>query len=183
MRSEAAMLDQLGEWTRTDTCGALRASDIGRDVTLLGWVHRVRDLGALVFLDVRDQKNHSGDAVNPRMPTGEIEVAAVELRVLNDAAVPPFQIADEAALASDDLRLRYRYLDLRRPALQANIGLRNRVTMAVRRYFDAQGFWEVETPVLGKSTPEGRATTSCRAGCTRASSTPCRSRRRSSSRS
>ena len=182
------MLDQLGDWTRTDTCGALRASDIGREVTLLGWVHRVRDLGALVFLDVRDRygltqvvvqegqafletakhlraefvigvkgvvRARAGDAVNPRMPTGEVEVAAVEFRVLNDAAVPPFQIADEAALASDDLRLRYRYLDLRRPALQANLGLRHRVTMAVRRYFDAHGFWEVETPVLGKSTPEG----------------------------
>ena len=89
------------------------------------------------------------------MPTGEVEVAAAELRVLNEAAAPPFQIADEAALASDDLRLRYRYLDLRRPALQANLGLRHRVTMAVRRYFDAQGFWEIETPMLGKSTPEG----------------------------
>jgi aspartyl-tRNA synthetase len=74
---------------------------------------------------------------------------------LNEAAVPPFQVSDEAALASDDLRLRYRYLDLRRPKLQANLGLRHKVTMAVRRYFDEQGFWEVETPVLGKSTPEG----------------------------
>ena len=89
------------------------------------------------------------------MATGEIEVAAAELKVLNEAAVPPFQISDEAALASDDLRLRYRYLDLRRPRLQANLGLRHKVTMAVRRYFDEQGFWEVETPVLGKSTPEG----------------------------
>ncbi len=182
------MLDQLGDWTRTDTCGALRAADIGREVTLLGWVHRVRDLGALVFLDVRDrygltqvviQEGHAAletakrlrgefvigvkgtvraraaDALNPRMATGEIEVAVHELRVLNDSAVPPFQIADEATPASDDLRLRYRYLDLRRPKLQANIGLRHRVTMAVRRYFDEQGFWEVETPVLGKSTPEG----------------------------
>ena len=182
------MFDQLGDWTRTDTCGGLRAADIGSDVTLLGWVHRVRDLGALVFLDVRDRhgltqvvvqegqtfletakhvraefvvgvkgvvRARAAEAVNPRMPTGEVEVAATEFRVLNDAAVPPFQIADEAALASDDLRLRYRYLDLRRPKLQANIGLRHRVTMAVRTYFDEQGFWEVETPVLGKSTPEG----------------------------
>jgi aspartyl-tRNA synthetase len=182
------MVDQLGEWTRTDTCGALRAADIGRAVTLLGWVHRVRDLGALVFLDVRDRygltqvvvseghpaldrakhlraefvigvrgtvRPRAADAVNPRMATGEIEVAVEELRVLNEAAVPPFQIADEAALASDDLRLRYRYLDLRRPKLQANIRLRHQVAMAVRRYFDEQGFWEIETPVLGKSTPEG----------------------------
>ncbi|HEX7484528.1 MAG TPA: aspartate--tRNA ligase, partial [Vicinamibacterales bacterium] len=97
----------------------------------------------------------AAEAMNPRMATGGVEVAAAELRVLNEAAVPPFQIADEATLASDDLRLRYRYLDLRRPKLQANIGLRHRVTMAVRKYFDEQGFWEVETPVLGKSTPEG----------------------------
>ncbi len=182
------MFDQLGEWTRTDTCGGLRAADIGRTVTLLGWVHRVRDLGALLFLDVRDRygltqvvvseghpalatakhlraefvigvtgtvRARAADAVNPRMPTGEVEVAVDEMRVLNEAAVPPFQIADEAALASDDLRLRYRYLDLRRPKLAANLGLRHRVTMAVRRYFDEQGFWEIETPVLGKSTPEG----------------------------
>jgi aspartyl-tRNA synthetase len=94
------------------------------------------------------------DAVNPKMPTGEIEVAATEFRVLNEAAVPPFQIAEEAT-AAEDLRLKYRYLDLRRPSLQANFGLRHRVTMAVRKYFDSQGFWEVETPVLGKSTPEG----------------------------
>jgi aspartyl-tRNA synthetase len=182
------MFDQLGEWRRTDTCGGLRASDIGREVTLLGWVHRVRDLGSLVFLDVRDRygltqavvqegqafldrakhlrsefvigvrgtvRARAAEAVNPRMATGGVEVAVSELKVLNEAAVPPFQIADEAALASDDLRLRYRYLDLRRPKLQANLGLRHRVTMAVRRYFDEQGFWEVETPVLGKSTPEG----------------------------
>jgi aspartyl-tRNA synthetase len=182
------MFDQLGDWTRTDTCGGLRASDIGREVTLLGWVHRVRDLGSLVFLDVRDRhgltqvviqegqafldrakhlraefvigvkgavRPRAAEAVNPRMPTGEVEVAAAELKVLNEADVPPFQISDEAALASDDLRLRYRYLDLRRPKLQANLALRHKVTMAVRRYFDDNGFWEVETPVLGKSTPEG----------------------------
>jgi aspartyl-tRNA synthetase len=181
------MAEQLGTWTRTHTCGALRAADIGGEVILLGWVHRVRDLGSLVFLDLRDRygltqvvvqegpallqaakhlraefvvgvrgrvRARGAEAVNPRMPTGEIEVSAEELRVLNEAAVPPFQVA-EGATAADDLRLRYRYLDLRRPPLQANLGLRHRVTMAVRKYFDAQGFWEVETPVLGKSTPEG----------------------------
>jgi aspartyl-tRNA synthetase len=182
------MFDQLGEWTRTDTCGALRATDIGREVTLLGWVHRVRDLGALVFLDLRDRygltqivvqdgqaffdrakhvraefvvgvtgvvRPRASDAVNAKLATGEVEVAATDLRVLNGAEVPPFQTSDEATLASDDLRLRYRYLDLRRPRLQANLGLRHRVAMAVRRYFDAQGFWEIETPVLARSTPEG----------------------------
>jgi aspartyl-tRNA synthetase len=179
------MIEPLGTLTRTDTCGALRAADIGREVTLLGWVHRVRDLGSLVFLDVRDRYGlaqvvvQEGQAfldaakhlraefvvgvtgvvrargeVNPRLATGEVEVAATALRVLNEAAVPPFQIADEAT-AAEELRLRYRYLDLRRPALQANLGLRHKVTMAIRRYFDSQGLWEVETPVLGKSTPEG----------------------------
>jgi len=181
------MAEQLGNWTRTHTCGALRAADIGQDVTLMGWVHRVRDLGSLVFLDVRDRygltqvvvqegqaflqtakhvraefvvgvrgrvRARGAEAVNPRMPTGEIEVAASEFRVLNEAAVPPFQTAEEAT-ASEDLRLRFRYLDLRRPSLQAHLGLRHRVTMAVRRYFDSEGFWEIETPVLGKSTPEG----------------------------
>jgi len=179
------MIEPLGTLTRTDTCGALRAADVGREVTLLGWVHRVRDLGSLVFLDVRDRYGlaqvvvQEGQAfldaakhlraefvvgvtgvvrargeVNPRLATGEVEVAATALRVLNEAAVPPFQIADEAT-AAEELRLRYRYLDLRRPALQANLGLRHKVTMAIRRYFDSQGFWEVETPVLGKSTPEG----------------------------
>ncbi|HEY3380489.1 MAG TPA: aspartate--tRNA ligase [Vicinamibacterales bacterium] len=182
------MADQLGEWTRTDTCGGLRASDIGREVTLLGWVHRVRDLGSLVFLDVRDRygltqvvvqegqdflatakhvraefvagvtgvvRARAVEAVNPRLATGEVEVAAREFRVLNEANVPPFQIAEEATLAADDLRLRYRYLDLRRPKLQANMVLRHRVALAVRRYFDSQQFLEIETPVLGKSTPEG----------------------------
>jgi len=181
------MADPLGNWTRTHTCGALRGSDIGREVTLLGWVHRVRDLGALVFVDVRDRDGltqtvfregnpllaaakglraeyvigvqgavaaRAPEALNPRMPTGEIEVEARELRVLSEARVPPFQIADDATV-SDDLRLKYRYLDLRRPRLQANLRLRHRVTMAVRRYFDGQGFLEIETPVLFKPTPEG----------------------------
>ena len=181
------MAEQLGNWTRTHTCGALRTADIGQEVTLLGWVHRVRDLGSLVFLDIRDRygltqvvvqegqaflqaakhvraefvvgvqgrvRARGADVVNPKMPTGEIEVAATEFRILNEAAVPPFQIAEEAT-AAEDLRLRYRYLDLRRPSLQRNFGLRHRVTMAVRQYFDSQGFWEIETPVLAKSTPEG----------------------------
>ena len=182
------MSEPLGNWTRTHTCGELRASDIGREVTLLGWVHRVRDLGSLVFFDMRDRygltqvvvqegqdildaakhlrgefvvgvkgsvRARAGEGVNPKLATGEIEVAAAELRLLNEAAVPPFQLADEAALASDDLRLRYRYLDLRRPKLQQNLLLRSKVAIAVRRYLDSQQFIEVETPVLGKSTPEG----------------------------
>ena len=180
------MVDKLGDWARTDTCGQLRAGDVGRDVLLLGWVHKVRDLGHLVFFDLRDRhgltqvvveaealrdrakhlraefvvgvkgrvRPRAAEAKNERLPTGAVEVEAAELKVLSEARVPPFVIADEVA-ASEELRLRYRYLDLRRPALQANLGLRHRVAMAVRQYFDGQGFWEIETPVLTKSTPEG----------------------------
>src|SRR5512136_1846169 len=187
IRQDTSMADQLGDWTRSHSCGSLRAVDIGASVTLLGWVHRVRDLGALLFMDVRDRDGltqvvvreggtllplakrlhvesvvgvrgtvqaRGPDQVNTRMPTGEIEVEAQEIRLLSDARTPPFQIADEMSV-SDDLRLRYRYLDLRRPRLQANLRLRHRVAMAVRRYFDGQGFLEIETPILTKSTPEG----------------------------
>jgi aspartyl-tRNA synthetase len=177
--------DQLGSLTRTHTCGALRAGDVGAEVTLLGWVHRVRDLGGVLFVDVRDREGitqvvvddellaiakrlrseyvvgvvgsvraRSADTVNPKLPTGEVEVVAREIRVLNEAKTPPLPIADDTPV-SEDVRLRYRYLDLRRPRLQANLGLRHRVTMAIRRYFDDQGFWEIETPILNKSTPEG----------------------------
>jgi len=178
--------DKLGDWARTHTCGELRPADIGKDVLLLGWVHKVRDLGHLVFVDVRDRygltqivvdgdalrdrakhlraefvigvkgrvRARAAEALNAKMPTGEIEVQVTELKLISEARVPPFVIADDVA-ASDELRLRYRYLDLRRPVLQANLGLRHRVTMAVRHYFDSQGFWEIETPVLTKSTPEG----------------------------
>ncbi|MEW5980782.1 MAG: aspartate--tRNA ligase [Acidobacteriota bacterium] len=180
------MVDKLGDWARTHTCGELRVEHVGQEALLLGWVHRVRDLGGLVFLDLRDRhgltqivfdrhglcerarqvraefvvgvrglvRHRAGDAVNPRMPTGAVEVVAGEFKILSHARVPPFVIADEVA-ASEELRLRYRYLDLRRPALQANLGLRHRITMAVRKYFDSVGFWEVETPVLTRSTPEG----------------------------
>ncbi|MCX6552233.1 MAG: aspartate--tRNA ligase [Acidobacteria bacterium] len=180
------MVDKLGDWVRTHTCGDLRGAQIGQNVLLLGWVHRVRDLGHLVFVDVRDRygltqivvdgehlrdrakhlraefvigvkgrvRARAPEALNPKMPTGEVEVQAVEIKTLSEARVPPFVIADEVT-ANDDLRLKYRYLDLRRPALQANLGLRHRVTLAVRKYFDAQRFWEIETPVLTKSTPEG----------------------------
>jgi aspartyl-tRNA synthetase len=181
------MADQLGSLTRTHTCGALRADDVGADVVLLGWVHRVRDLGGVTFIDVRDRaglsqvvvrdndalmpiakklrsefvvavlgvvQRRSEDTINPRLATGEVEVLAREIRILNDAKTPPFPVADEQPV-SEDLRLKYRYLDLRRTRLQANLGLRHRVAMAIRRYFDQHGFWEIETPILTKSTPEG----------------------------
>jgi aspartyl-tRNA synthetase len=179
------LADQLGSLTRTHTCGAVRAVDVGTSVTLLGWVHRVRDLGGVLFIDVRDRggitqvvvddallgaakrlraeyvvgvtgevRARSAETVNAKLPTGEVEVVAREIRVLNEAKTPPLPIADDANV-SEDVRLRYRYLDLRRPRLQYNLGLRHRVTMAIRRYFDEQGFWEIETPILTKSTPEG----------------------------
>jgi aspartyl-tRNA synthetase len=181
------MAEALGDLTRTHTCGALRASDVGKDAVLLGWVHRIRDLGGVTFVDIRDRhgvsqvvvrendalmpiakrlrsefvvgvtgavQRRSEDTVNPKLPTGEVEILARDIKVLNEAKTPPFQIADDSPV-SEDVRLKYRYLDLRRTRLQHNIGLRHRVTMAVRRYFDANGFWEMETPILAKSTPEG----------------------------
>src|SRR5215472_9029065 len=181
------MAEALGTLTRTHTCGALRAHDVGVPAVLLGWVHRIRDLGGVTFIDVRDRdgisqvvvrendalmtvakklrsefvvgvsgvvQRRSEDTINPKLATGGVEVLAREIRILNEAKTPPFQISEESPV-SEDVRLKYRYLDLRRPRLQHHIGLRHRVTMAVRRYFDANGFWEIETPILCKSTPEG----------------------------
>jgi aspartyl-tRNA synthetase len=179
-------IEPLGQLARTHTAGELTAADVGKDVVLLGWVHRVRDLGALLFLDVRDRHGitqvvvdadpllasvkhlrsefviavkgrvqpRGADAVNPKMKTGGIEVAASEIRLLNEAKVPPFPIVDEAPV-SEDMRLKYRYLDLRKPRMQKNIALRHRATMEIRKYFDENGFLEIETPMLTKSTPEG----------------------------
>src|SRR5262249_17222025 len=181
------MAEPLGNLTRTHTCGALRATDVGANVVLLGWVHRIRDLGGVTFIDVRDRagisqvvvrendalmsvakrlrsefvvgvsgpvQRRSDDTINPKLATGDVELRAREIRVLNEAKTPPFQIAEDSPV-SEDVRLKYRYLDLRRSRLQNNIGLRHRVSMAIRKYFDANGFWEVETPILAKSTPEG----------------------------
>ena len=181
------MNQPLGTLARTHTCGGLTAADVDQDVVLLGWVDRVRDLGSLVFIDVRDRhgitqvvarddasliaeaerlraefvvavlgrvERRSAETINPKMKTGEIEVAAREIRLLNDAKTPPFPISDDSPVA-EDTRLKYRYLDLRRPRMQRNIALRHRATMEIRRYFDEQGFLEIETPMLTKSTPEG----------------------------
>ena len=182
------MAEQLGELTRTHTCGALRPDDVGADVVLLGWVHRVRDLGGLLFIDVRDRdgvtqvvfdkddeplmnkakrlrseyvigvsgrvQRRSTETINSKLATGEVEVMVRQLAVLNEAKTPPFPIADDTPV-SEDVRLKYRYLDLRRQRLQSNIILRHRLTTAIRRYFDANGFLEIETPILTKSTPEG----------------------------
>src|SRR5689334_5006793 len=185
------MLDHLGNLARTHSCGELRAADIGKQVTLMGWVAKRRDFGELTFIDLRDRagitqvvlnpafsaeahakaKQLRGEYViavtgevvtrdehtrNPQIPTGDIEVHATELWVLNDARTPPFQLdAPPDALASEDLRLKYRYLELSPPQLQRHLRLRHLVLNEIRWYMTAQGFTEIETPVLIKSTPEG----------------------------
>ncbi len=172
---------------RTKTCGELRLSDVGSHVTLAGWVQRIRKMGAMTFVDLRDRygltqivfnvendaalteaANHLGreyviqisgtvaerTSKNPHLPTGDIEIVADELRVLNASEVPPFTIEDDTD-GGADLRMRYRYLDLRRAPVRCNIELRHRMTMEVRRYLDSKGFLEIETPMLVGSTPEG----------------------------
>jgi aspartyl-tRNA synthetase len=170
------------------TCGALTAPDAGKTVELDGWVHRRRDHGGLIFIDVRDRwgitqvifdPSHaetfalaetlrSEDVVrvrgvvrrrpagteNPKLATGEIEVPADVLEILNRSETPPFVIAAEEE-PGEDVRLRYRYLDLRRPRMQRNLTVRHKIVKAIRDYFDANGFLEIETPILIKSTPEG----------------------------
>ena len=174
---------------RTHTCGALRRVDIGTTVTLTGWVDVRRDLGGVVFIDLRDRygktqvvfaPQHNQQAyevaqglrseyvisvtgsvelrpegtANPELATGEIDVVGVELTILNRAETPPFPIEDNIEV-NEDLRLKYRYLDLRRPAMQKNLLTRHRAYQITRKYYDRHGFIEVETPILMKSTPEG----------------------------
>ncbi len=181
------MTDYLGELVRTHTCGALRESDVGHDAVLLGWVARVRDLGSLIFIDVRDRfgttqvvvredealrpvakrlrpefvvavmgsvELRSEDTVNSKIDTGTVEIAVRKILVLNESDRPPFQITEDVTV-SEDLRLKYRYLDLRGHRMQQNIVLRHRVTMSIRQFFDQHEFLEIETPLLTKSTPEG----------------------------
>jgi aspartyl-tRNA synthetase len=180
-------IQPLKDLARTHTCGELGTADAGKAVVLLGWVHRIRDLGSLAFIDIRDRhgitqvvardnpalveavqelrpeyvvavigrvEQRSPESVNAKLKTGQIEIELRELRLLNDAKTPPFPIADEGPVA-EDTRLKYRYLDLRRARMQRNMILRHRATMEIRKYFDAQGFLEIETPMLTKSTPEG----------------------------
>ena len=181
------MLDSLGNLKRTHYCGALRANDAGTEVVIMGWVHRRRDLGQLIFIDLRDRagiaqivvnkEDHphihakaeqlrsefvvaiKGQVIkrqkpNPEIATGEVEVIATELHLLNTSKTPPFQIEDEIT-ANEETRLRYRYLDLRRPKPHANLALRHRVVLEIRKTLDELGFYEVETPMLTRSTPEG----------------------------
>ena len=172
---------------RTKTCGELRISNVGEEVTLAGWVQRTRKMGGMTFVDLRDrygitqlvfnaetdaslceQSNHLGreyviqvtgkvserSSKNSKIPTGDIEIIVSQLNVLNSSEVPPFTIEDESD-GGDDIRMKYRYLDLRRNAVRKNLELRHKMTMEVRRYLDSKGFLEVETPMLIGSTPEG----------------------------
>jgi aspartyl-tRNA synthetase len=183
------LIDLLGDLKRTDYCGDLRRKDVGREVFLLGWVQRRRDLGGLIFVELRDRQGIIQVVFNPeensrahekaqslrneyvlgvqgtvvlrpegtanlKLNTGEIEVITKELKILNVSKTPPFLIEDEEGVA-EDTRLKYRYLDLRRPAIQQNLILRHQVAKEVRNYFDRLGFLEIETPMLTKSTPEG----------------------------
>ncbi len=182
-------LDFLGDLRRTHTCGALRARDAGSRALLMGWVHRRRDLGGVLFMHLRDRDGvtqivfHSGiaeavhrraeqvrteyviavegivalrapDTVNPNLETGEVELVAEQIWILNDSRTPPFPMEEEVDV-SEDVRLKYRYVDLRRPHMQRNIILRSRVSFAVREYLNSQGFLEIETPFMTRSTPEG----------------------------
>ena len=172
---------------RNKTCGELRIANVGENVTLAGWVQRIRKMGGMTFIDLRDRygitqivfntevnsslkdtANQLGREFvvqitgvvtertnkNSKIPTGDIEIEASEVNVLNTSAVPPFTIEDDSD-GGDDLRMKYRYLDLRRNPVRYNIELRHRMTMEVRRYLDSKGFLEIETPMLIGSTPEG----------------------------
>ena len=174
---------------RTHYCGDLEAQHEGQSVKLAGWVHRRRDHGGVIFLDLRDRqglvqivvhpdeqpdayraaekvrgeyvvsvaglvRRRPGGAENPKLSTGEVEVAASEIEVLSESETPPFPLEDRVDVG-EDVRLRYRYLDLRREEMQRVLKLRHRTISAIRKYFDDQGFTEVETPLLNKSTPEG----------------------------
>ncbi len=179
---------EFSQWNRTHYAGELRGDHTGQEVVLTGWVNRQRDMGNLVFIDLRDRqglaqvvvssshkelwvqakalkmeyviavrgvvRSRGADLRNPELATGEIEVEATALQVLNTSAVPPFMIVDPPK-ATEELRLKYRYLDLRRPRMQKNLMLRHKAAMVVRNFLSQNGFYEIETPFLAKSTPEG----------------------------
>jgi len=181
-------IDNLSDWERTSFCGDLRLDHVGQKVTLFGWVHKHRDIGNLVFIDLRDRQGVAQVVVdssdkdllkrskktkleyvlgvrgivkpreeklrNPQLPTGDIEVQAKEIKVLNASAVPPFVVADPPQ-ATEELRFKHRYLDLRRPSMQRSLLLRHQAALAIRNFMSRNGFYEIETPFLTKSTPEG----------------------------
>ena len=170
-------------------CGALRLADAGKKAVLMGWVNRRRDLGQIIFVDLRDRtgvaqvvcnaelnaavhkkaeelrneyviaaigtvKKRDADTINPNIPTGEVELVVDELRILNVSKPLPF-LPSDTVLANEEMRLKYRYIDLRRDAMQFNIELRHKVAIAIRDYLSSQGFFEIETPFMTRSTPEG----------------------------
>ncbi|HUO14056.1 MAG TPA: aspartate--tRNA ligase [Verrucomicrobiae bacterium] len=182
-------LDFLGDLRRTHMCGTLRPSDAGQSAILMGWVNRRRDLGNLIFIDLRDRsgitqvvfnrelnpathqraellrneyviaaigkvKLRDSDTVNRNIPTGEVELVADEIRILNESKLPPF-LPSDTALTNEETRLKYRYIDLRRDAMQFNIETRHNVAKAIRDYLSSEGFFEIETPFMTRSTPEG----------------------------
>src|SRR5579884_4156118 len=182
-------LDFLGDLRRTHSCGQLRSADAGQTVTLMGWVHRRRDLGGVIFIHLRDRdgitqlvfdesKNaeahrraqdlssefvaavrgvvtlRTPETINPNIATGDVEVAVDKLWILNESRTPPFPLEDNVDV-KEDVRLKYRYIDLRRPRMQRNIIMRSRIALAIRQAFYAQGFLEIETPFMTRSTPEG----------------------------
>ena len=186
---ESVPLDFLGELRRTHTCGQLRASDAGKRAILMGWVHRRRDLGGVVFIHLRDRegvtqlvihadgdkavhdkadllaseyviaveglvKVRAAETINAAIPTGEVEIVAEKLWILNDSRTPPFPMEDNVDV-KEDARLKYRYVDLRRPRMQRNIILRSKMAFAVRQTLTDLGFLEIETPFMTRSTPEG----------------------------
>jgi len=185
------VLEGLGGWRRTHTCGELTRSETTIPATLMGWVHRIRDHGGVIFVDLRDrygltqvvfrpeiggpelvaraaQLGHEwviavrgavvmrpAESVNPELKTGYVELDAREMRVLAASAPLPFQVNEEMHLANEDLRLRHRYLDLRRPELARNLAIRHEAALAARRHLSSQSFLEIETPMLVRPTPEG----------------------------
>ena len=183
------MLDFLGDLRRTEMCGTLRPSNAGKPAVLMGWVNRRRDLGNIIFIDLRDRtgvtqvvfnrelnpaahakaellrneyviaaigkvKLRDADTVNKNIPTGEVELVADDIRILNESKLPPF-LPSDTALTNEETRLKYRYIDLRREAMQFNIETRHKVSKAIRDYLSAQRFFEIETPFMTRSTPEG----------------------------
>ncbi|HPD00677.1 MAG TPA: aspartate--tRNA ligase [Acetivibrio sp.] len=174
---------------RTHMCAGLGINDVGKNVTVMGWCHRTRNLGGVIFINIRDRSgiiqtvyndesdpeifekastvrgeyvvavsgvvsNRAPEAINPEMATGEIEIIAKELRILSSAETPPMYIEEDSDV-NEATRLKYRYIDLRRPDMQRNLMLRHRVSKIARDYYDEKGFLEIETPMLTKSTPEG----------------------------
>src|SRR5271169_6488556 len=187
--TEPIPLDFLGDLRRTHTCGQLRPSDVGRTALLMGWVHRRRDLGGVLFVHLRDREGvtqivfhidsdpelhakaemlgseyviavegtvakRTPETINPALETGEVELVATKLWILNESRTPPFPM-EETVDVKEDARLKYRYVDLRRPHMQRNIILRSKMAFAVRETLQGMGFLEIETPFMTRSTPEG----------------------------